>query len=380
MKKICVVVASRANYGRIRSVLYNIKKHRGLELQIILSASGVLDKYGDLTKLITKDGFKVNKKAYIVVEGGNPITMAKTTGLAVIELSSCFEDLKPDIVLTIADRYETMATAIAATYMNIQLAHTQGGEITGSIDESVRHAITKLAHIHFPATEASKKNLIRLGENRKFIFNTGCPAIDNLKNIKKIKVNDIPRGVGNKTDWSKKFLLVVQHPVTTEFNLSTSQINQTIKAIHKFNVQTVWLWPNIDAGSDLISKELRKYREKNKNHKIEFFKNFEIDHYNWILSKASCLVGNSSSFIREGSFFGTPAVIVGSRQKGREIGRNVILSKNDSNEIYKKIKIQFQRKFKSEKIYGKGNAGNLISKYLFKIKPPIQKNLSFEKK
>ena len=375
MKKVCVVIASRANYGRIRSALIEIKKHPKLKLQIILSASAVLDKYGDLTKLIKRDGFKINKKAYIVVEGGNLTTMSKTTGLAIIELTSCFEDLRPDIVLTVADRYETMATAIAATYMNIQLAHTQGGEITGSIDESVRHSITKLAHFHFPATEKSKNNIIRMGENKKFVFKTGCPAIDNLKKIKKVNIKNIQRGVGNKTNWNKKFLLVVQHPVTTEYLSASNQIRETIKAIKKLNLQTVWLWPNIDAGSDAISKELRKLRERLNPPKIEFFKNFEIDLYNWILKNAACLIGNSSSFIREGSYLGTPTVLIGSRQRGREVCKNVSISGYCFQEIYSKTLLQIKKRYKPNKLYGNGNAGYLIAKYLFENNPDIQKNL-----
>ena len=154
-KKIAIVIYSRANYARIKSVLIELRKKKKIELQIILGASALLDKYGNLEKIILKDNIKVAAKSYSIIEGNNPITMAKSTGLGIIELSQIFSSLKPDIVLTVADRFETMATAIAASYMNIPLAHTQGGEVTGSIDESVRHAITKLSHIHFPATKKS---------------------------------------------------------------------------------------------------------------------------------------------------------------------------------------------------------------------------------
>ena len=158
-KKICILVNSRANYARIKTALQAIQKRKKLQLQLVIGASAVLDRFGDLTKIIKKDGFKIVGKIYSIVEGENPTTMAKSTGLAIIELSNLFENLKPDIVLTVADRFETLATAIAASYMNIPLAHTQGGEVTGSIDESVRHAITKLSNIHFPATKLAKRNL-----------------------------------------------------------------------------------------------------------------------------------------------------------------------------------------------------------------------------
>ena len=158
-KQICVVVNSRANYGRIKSVLVEISEHDDLELQLIIGASALLHRFGLVVEQIQQDGFRVDARLYSIVEGETPVTMAKSTGLAVSELATLFENLRPDVVLTVADRFETIATAVAASYMNIPLAHTQGGEQTGSIDESVRHAVTKLAHIHFPAKKKQGKLL-----------------------------------------------------------------------------------------------------------------------------------------------------------------------------------------------------------------------------
>ena len=182
-RKICVVVASRANYGRIKSVLKAIDEHPQLQLQLVVSASALLERFGKVVNIIERDGFKIEAKVYIVIEGETPTTMAKSTGLAIVELSTIFENLKPDIVLTVADRYETMATAIAASYMNIPLAHTQGGEVTGSIDESVRHAVTKLAHVHFPSTELSRQRLIKMGEAPENVYLTGCPSLDIINDL-----------------------------------------------------------------------------------------------------------------------------------------------------------------------------------------------------
>ncbi len=154
-RKICVVVASRANYGRVKYVLKAIEKHPDLELQLVVGASVLLDRFGNAIRVIERDGFVPVRKVYYVVEGENLEAQAKSTGLGIIELSTVFEDLQPDVVITVADRYETMATAIAASYLNIPLGHIQGGEITGNIDELVRHAITKLSHYHFPSTEKS---------------------------------------------------------------------------------------------------------------------------------------------------------------------------------------------------------------------------------
>ena len=180
-KKICVVINNRANYARIKSVLIAIKNNNKLELQIVLGSSAILNRYGAVSNIIKKDGFKINHIVYTLVEGENLLTMSKSTGLSIIEFSTVFDQLKPDIVLVVADRYETLAAGIAASYMNIVLAHTQGGEVTGSIDESVRHATTKLAHIHFPASLNAKKNIIKMGENPKKVYLVGCPSLDLIK-------------------------------------------------------------------------------------------------------------------------------------------------------------------------------------------------------
>ncbi len=379
-KKICIVVNSRANYARIKSVLFAIQKHPNLELKLIVGASALLQKFGELTKIIKKDGFKISAKLFSIIEGENLTTMAKSTGLGIIELSTIFENLKPDIVLTIADRFETMATAIAASYMNIPLAHTQGGEVTGSIDESVRHAITKLSHIHFPSSKKAYKNLIKLGEEKKYIFLTGCPSMDLAVNLKTDK-NLLKKyhGVGSNIDLSKPYLVVLQHPVTTEYEDAKFQIKNTINAIISLNVQTIWLWPNVDAGSDEISKTLRIYREKKLLNKVRFYKNFDPEDFLKLIASSKCLVGNSSSAIREGSFLGIPAVNIGNRQNGREHGKNILHAGYDSKEILKAINFQIKHgKYPKQKIFGNGYAGKKITQILNQVKPNIKKKLSYE--
>lgn len=378
MKKICFVIASRANYGRVKSVVIEFKKSKKYKVQIVLAASSLLERYGDLRKTLSSDGLKVDREAFLVVEGESPLTMTKSTGLAIIELSSIFNNLKPDVVVTVGDRYETIATAIAASYMNITLAHIQGGEITGSIDESVRHAITKLSHIHFTSTKKSKKNVISMGEDKRYVFHVGCPSFDLLtKKISKIKINKDLVGVGANIEIEKKFILVVFHPVTTEYGQSYNQTEKIIKAIDKFKNQTIWLWPNIDAGSDGISKSIRKNREKGKLKNVLFIKNLQVENYNFLLKNASCLVGNSSSFLREASFFGTPTVLLGNRQEKREMGKNVVKSSFNENEILNKIKSQYNKRYKKSNIYGDGRAAKRISKILYKLNPNIQKKLTY---
>jgi len=190
-RKICVVITARPSYSRIKSALTAIKKHPKLELQLVVAGSALLGRYGNAVDYIEKDGFKVDEKVFMVLEGENPTSMAKTTGLGVMELSNVFYKLQPDAVVTIADRFETIATSIAASYQNIPLIHIQGGEVTGNIDEKVRHANTKLADLHLVASEDAKERVLKMGENPTMVFNTGCPSIDLAEEIKEIGEHEI---------------------------------------------------------------------------------------------------------------------------------------------------------------------------------------------
>ncbi|MCJ7565031.1 MAG: UDP-N-acetylglucosamine 2-epimerase, partial [Candidatus Aminicenantes bacterium] len=301
-------------------------------------------------------------------------------GLALIELATQFENLKPDVVLTVADRYETMATAIAAVYMNIPLAHTQGGEVTGSVDESVRHAITKFAHLHFVTTPLCRERLIRMGENPSTVFLTGCPAMDVVAQID-LSLGDLFTrygGVGVSIDTQKPYLVVLQHPVTTEYGQGFEQINETLKAISELKMQTVWLWPNVDAGSDDISKGLRIFREKYQPDYVHFYRNFTIEDYARLINNCACLIGNSSSAIREGSYLGTPAVNIGTRQEGREKGENVIDVGYQSERIKEAILTQIRHgRYPHNLLYGDGRASGRIVDILSTHQISIQKKLFY---
>jgi len=372
VRKICVVVASRANYARIKSAMRAIQEHPKLELQLIVGASALLERYGNVRKIIESDGFKIDSTVNFILEGSSPLTMAKSTGIGLMELPTIFNMLKPDIVLTIADRFETISTAIASTYMNIPLAHTQGGELTGSIDESVRHAITKLAHIHFPATEKSKQRVITMGEDPDMVFNVGCPAMDLLVDIDLSLDADIFKragGAGAILDPNKPYIVVMQHPVTTEYMDAGKQIEETLKAVEKLNMQTFMLWPNIDAGTDDISKRIRIFRETHKsNDKIQFVKNISPEDYARLINNCKCLVGNSSSGIREGSFLGVPVVDIGNRQRMRERCGNVLWSDYNSDMIVDLVETHMRNKLGiSNDTFGIGNAGKKIAHVLAKI-------------
>ena len=376
-RKVCVVVASRANYARIKSLLKAVRDSEEMELQLILTGSALLKRFGNIDSLVQADGFSIAERVYYVIEGANPLTMAKSTGLAIIELATIFENLKPDIVLTVADRHETLATAVAANYMNIYLAHTQGGEGTGSVDESVRHAITKLSHFHFVATGKSGDRVIQMGENPNQVFHTGCPSIDLLNDNQIALPSDFfnnCNAVGHRFDSNKPYLLVVQHPVTTEYGNHKDQIKETISAVKKTGMNTVWLWPNADAGSEHIAHELRDIRENEKNLKIRFVINFSPEVYAQVLNQCACIVGNSSSGIREGTYLGVPAVNIGTRQLGRERGENVIDAKYNSESIFNAIQKQIGHgRFPKNNLFGDGMAGIKICEILKTCKAPIQK-------
>ena len=385
-KKICIVIHSRANYGSIKSVLENIKKSKKLSLQIIVGGSALLDRFGSVVDIIRKDKFKIDKHINFLIEGNSPLIMTKSTGLAIIEISNCFAELKPDIVLTVGDRYETISTAIAATYMNIPLAHTMGGEISGTIDESVRHAVTKFSNIHFTATNISKKNVIKLGEDPKYVYNVGCPRIDTVKEVLNTKIenknlnkliNSI--GVGNNIDVNKPFVMIMYYPVTSEYGKGETQVINLLNAVNKFDIQKIFFWPNSDAGYEDISRGIRKWREKNKDYKTKFIKNLEQKYFYHFLKKTKCLLGNSSSGLREGCYIGVKNICIGTRQNGREIGKNTIMIKSDYKSIYNSLKnvLDSKKKFKKDYRYGKGNSGKKIVNILEKIEISSQKKLNF---
>lgn len=343
-RKICVVVASRANYGRVKYLMKAIQAHPDMELQLVVGASTLLDRFGKAINVIRADGFEPLRSIHYVIEGETLATQAKSTGLGIVELSTAFEDLAPDYVVTVADRFETMATAIAATYMNIPLVHLQGGEVSGNIDDRVRHAITKLADIHFVASEISRRRVIDMGEDPQFVYNYGCPAMDVLAKSDlslASAVLDRYLGVGKRIDWSKPYMLVMQHPVTTSYGHGRAEVTETLMAIARFpNLQKIVLWPNVDAGSDDVSRGIRHFRESHMDEPIYYVKNFSPEDYARVLNNAVCCVGNSSSFIREAAFLGVPVVIVGDRQKGREHGNNAVFAGYDRNQIAEQLEVQ----------------------------------------
>jgi len=365
-----------------------VKKNKKFVFQLIVGASALTDKQGKCVDQIKKDGFKVDYNVEMNISDDTPSSMVQTVGIGLLKLPEIFQKIRPDLVFIVGDRYEVMTAAIAATYMNIPLAHIMGGEVTGTIDESIRHSITKLAHLHFVSNPDSYQRVLKLGEPKKNIFNVGCPRIDVAKeeitkkpNTDKLKEFINSNGVGDQINLDEKFILLSQHPVTTEYEQTRKQINQTIKAIRQLKIQTIILWPNSDAGNEEISKSFRLLREEKKLNlkKVRFFKNIPHLEYFNLLKICSCIVGNSSSPIREGAFIGVPAVNIGTRQNRRLKSFNVINVKNNFKEIKSAIIKQIKNgRYKSSNIYGSGNAASKIIKILERIKEiNVQKTITF---
>lgn len=369
MRKIAVVVTARPSYSRIKTAIRAIYEHPELELQLIVAASALLERYGTAVRYIEQDGFPIAARVFNVLEGENLAAQAKTTGLGILELSSVFERLAPDAVVTVADRFETMATAIAASYMNIPLVHIQGGEVTGNIDEKVRHAITKLADLHFVASAKALERVVKMGEFPDKVFNTGCPSIDLAEEVRlapALDFNPFERygGVGHVANWEDGYIVVLQHPVTTEYAASRTHIEETLRAVHELGLPTFWFWPNVDAGSDGTSKGIRAFREHHEIDHIHFFKNMEGRDFLRLLYNSECLIGNSSVGIRECAYLGIPVVNIGSRQDGRERGSNVIDVGYDGNAIKAAIEQARKQERRQDFTYGGGDAGKKIADLL----------------
>jgi UDP-hydrolysing UDP-N-acetyl-D-glucosamine 2-epimerase len=360
-----------------------IKAHPDLELQLIVAGGALLNKYGDFVEDGKLNEFDVDLKIYFLLEGENPLTMAKSTGIALTEFATAFDSLEPDVVMTIADRFEEIAIATAATMQNIPLAHIEGGEVSGSVDESIRHSITKMSHLHFPSTERAAERITNLGEPEENVFTVGTPSLDSISNLDLEAIDSLDEtinssGVGAAVDLHEEYLLVIQHPITTEYEQNRRYIDETIEAIDNLGLPTVWLWPNMDAGSDAVSRGIREYRQQEETGNIRWLTSLPIEKYGKLLNNATCIVGNSSSGIRESSFLGVPAVNIGNRQIGRERGENAVDVSHDAAEIKDAILDQVEHgPYEPEYIYGNGESGERIAEVIADFGFEIQKQITF---
>lgn len=379
-RKVAVVMVDRANYGRLQPVLAAIEAHPALELCVIAGGTMVLERFGRATDVVERDGHAISQEVYMELEGSSPITMAKSVGLGVIEFSSALQQEKPDVVFLIGDRYEALSAAIATAYMNICLVHAQGGEVSGSIDESARHAISKFAHYHIPATKRSADFLVRMGERPDTILTVGCPSTDLAASLQGDPPTELvnSRGSGATIDLSKPYLLTVFHPVTTEFGGEAIQTRELMTALHRVGMPTLLLWPNIDAGSDHVSKEIRRFRDRHKPDWLRVIVNLTPEDYARVLQHSACAVGNSSSFVRDAGCYGTPVVLTGSRQNGREWDEHVTHVPVEADVVESAIKAQVSHgRYPISHLYGDGKVSGRIAEVLAELTPYLQKRLAY---
>lgn len=375
-RKICFVITSKIHYARNKLILEKLHEHTNVELQIVLGASALLERFGKVEDDLVRDGFTVTDRVSMLLEGSTPYIMAKSTGIGIMEFSSVFERIKPDIVIVRGDRYEMLAPATAAAYMNISIAHIEGGDTTGSIDESVRHAITKLSHIHFATNDISAGRIRSMGENPDYVFNVGSPELEvvasNDFKVTKEYVHSI--GVGDIIDLDKPYIIVMQHSVTSEYAEAQLQIEETLKAVKKMSLPTIWFWPNVDAGSDLISKRIRQFRESTELHTVRFVKYLPQDQFYGLLKNARCLIGNSSAGLKECALLGVPVVNIGNRQGVRHAGKNVIAVSYKEEEIIKGVTTQLEHgQYEPDEFYHVPNTSLKIVSILTEIPLYYQK-------
>lgn len=380
-RRVCVVLVDRANYGRLKPVMTSIQKHPQLELQVIAAGTMVLERFHRPVEIVRSDGFTVNAEIFMELEGSVPATMAKSVGVGIMEFANELQRLAPDIMLLIGDRYEALSAALAAAYMNVPIVHVQGGEVSGSIDESARHAISKFSQFHVPATQRSAEYLIRMGEYPETILTVGCPSSDIAASLETALTAEVvnSRGNGCVIQVDRPFLLVVFHPTTTEFGDESAQMQTLLDALEEIGCQTILLWPNIDAGSDHISKMIRVFRDRRRaSDWLRTRTNLTPEEYLKVLANATCAVGNSSSFVRDAGYFGTPVTLVGHRQDGRESDVHVMRVECTKHEVVSGIRKQIDHgRYAPSRLYGDGEVSDRIAEALVSLDPYVQKSLSY---
>ena len=379
-RKVCVVLVDRANYGRLKPVMRAIDDNPALQLQVLAAGTMVLERFDQPVRVVKEDNFTVDGEVYIELEGSTPATMAKSVGFAMMEFASEFQRLKPDVILLIGDRYEALAAAVAAAYMNICIVHVQGGEVSGSIDESARHAITKFAHYHFPSTKRSGEYLVRMGERPGTILGIGCPSSDIARTFDRTLHSHVvnTRGSGAVIDLASPFLLVLFHPTTTEYGGERRQMEEILEALRRLSMQTILLWPNIDAGSDHVTKAIRVFRDQVKPGWLRTLINLSPESYLKILAGAACAVGNSSSFVRDAGYFGTPVALVGNRQDGRETDVHVKRVPPVADTVAACVREQLDHgRYAASTLYGDGHAAERISQGVAALEIYVQKRLDY---
>ena len=374
MRKICVITGTRADYGLLYWVMKSIKQDKELKLQVIVTGMHLSTEFGLTYKQIEESGFYIDKKIEILLSSDSPVGISKSMGLAIISFSEAFEELQPDLVLVLGDRFEIFSAVSSAMIARVPIAHCHGGEATeGLIDESIRHSITKMSHIHFCSTEDYKKRIIQLGETPNSIYNVGALGIENINKLKLLSKKDFEDSISFKLDKKYSFL-VTFHPVTLEKSTSGEQIDQLLEALDDIdNCNLIFTKSNSDTDGRIINKKIDEYVKHNPNKSVSFISLGQL-RYLSALQFIDCVIGNSSSGIIEVPSFKTATVNIGDRQRGRIFGDSIISCDPNKESIKKAIIKSISPEFKegvlssAKNPYGEGNSSDLIIDVLKKTK------------
>ncbi|KAK2499692.1 hypothetical protein MC885_004525 [Smutsia gigantea] len=379
--RVCVATCNRADYSKLAPIMFGIKMEpEFFELDVVVLGSHLIDDYGNTYRMIEQDDFDINTRLHTIVRGEDEAAMVESVGLALVKLPDVLNRLKPDIMIVHGDRFDALALATSAALMNIRILHIEGGEVSGTIDDSIRHAITKLAHYHVCCTRSAEQHLISMCEDHDRILLAGCPSYDKLLSAKNKDYMSIIRMWLGDDVKPKDYIVALQHPVTTDIKHSIKMFELTLDALISFNKRTLVLFPNIDAGSKEMVRVMRK---KGIEHHPDFraVKHVPFDQFIQLVAHAGCMIGNSSCGVREVGAFGTPVINLGTRQIGRETGENVlhVRDADTQDKILQALHLQFGKQYPCSKIYGDGNAVPRILKFLKSIdlQEPLQKKFCF---
>ncbi|KAM4809319.1 bifunctional UDP-N-acetylglucosamine 2-epimerase/N-acetylmannosamine kinase isoform 3-T3 [Rhinophrynus dorsalis] len=379
--RVCVATCNRADYSKLAPIMFGIKEESDLfELSVVVIGSHLIDDYGNTYRMIEQDDFDIQARLHTIVRGEDEAAMVESVGLALVKLPDVLNRLKPDIIVVHGDRFDALALATTAALMNIRILHIEGGEVSGTIDDSIRHSITKLAHYHVCCTRSAEQHLIAMCEDHDRILLAGCPSYDKLLNVKNKDYMGVIRTWLGDDVKSGEYIVALQHPVTTDIKHSIKMFEFTLDALLSFNKRTLILFPNIDAGSKEMVRVMRK---KGVEHHQNFraVKHVPFEQFIQLVAHAGCMIGNSSCGVREAGAFGTPVINLGTRQTGRETGENVlhVRDADTQNKIVHALQLQFGKRYPCSKIYGDGNAVPRIVKFLksLSLAEPLQKKFCF---
>ncbi|XP_052402467.1 bifunctional UDP-N-acetylglucosamine 2-epimerase/N-acetylmannosamine kinase-like isoform X2 [Carassius gibelio] len=380
--RVCVATCNRADYSKLAPIMFGIKSHPEIfDLEVVVLGSHLIDDYGNTFRMIEQDEFDIGSKLHTIVRGEDEAAMVESVGLALVKLPDVLQRLAPDVLLVHGDRFDALALATAAALMNIRILHLEGGEVSGTIDDSIRHAISKLAHYHAVCTRSAERHLISMCEDHSHILLAGCPSYDKLLSAhQRDDYTDIIKSWLGDAVKEQDYIVALQHPVTTNIKNSIKIYELMLDALISFNKKTLVLFPNIDAGSkEMVRVMRRKGIEQHPNFRA--VKHVPFDQFIQLVAHAGCMIGNSSCGVREAGAFGTPVINLGTRQTGRETGENVlhVRDADTHNKIYHALELQFGKRYPCSKIYGDGNAVQRILKFMqtIDLSEPLQKKFCF---